>query len=49
VPGLFANIGLLANAHDNVTRFEIAVNKVAGVDVLQAGELNTDISSLVIT
>ena len=43
------HVGLLANAHDNITRLEIAVNKVMGVDILQAAELNTDISSLVIT
>jgi len=30
------HVGLLVGAHDNVTRFEIAVDEVAGVDVLQA-------------
>ena len=37
------HVGLLANAHDNITRLEIMVNKVTGVDILQAAELNTDI------
>jgi uncharacterized protein YlxP (DUF503 family) len=33
------NVGALSDTHDDVARFEIAVNEVARMDVLQATEL----------
>jgi hypothetical protein len=40
---------MLANSHDEVARFKIAVNEVAGMDELQAADLDIeDISQLFI-
>ena len=39
------HVGLLADAHNDVARFEITVNEVARMDILQATELDiADIS-----
>jgi len=34
------HVGLLADAHNDVARFEIVVNEVATTDILQAKELD---------
>jgi hypothetical protein len=36
------NIGVPTNTHDNIARFEITVNEVARMDVLQAMELDIE-------
>ena len=43
------NVGALSNTHNDIARFEIMVNEVARMDVLQVTELGTvDISQFVV-
>jgi len=43
------SVGMCSDTHNNIARFEVVVNEVAGMDVLQAMELGVvDISPLVV-